>query len=147
MSRLDVGKWRIRSALLLETRMRNQLKIIAAGLGLAVGGLGLFSVSASAMPASGVASISKVNHLPDAAGLPIEHVQFPCIFPFPCGYGYYGPSYYGGGYYGGGYYRGGHRGRGYYGRGHGGGYYGRGHGGGGHGGGGHGGGGHRGGHR
>jgi len=50
-------------------------------------GLGLFSVSASAVPASGVAFISKVNHLPDAADLPIEHVQFPCIFPFPCGYG------------------------------------------------------------
>ena len=45
---------------------------------LAVGGLGLFSVSASALPTSGVAAISKVNHVPDAAGLPVEHVQFPC---------------------------------------------------------------------
>lgn len=50
-------------------------------------------------------------------GLPVEHVQFPCVFPFNCGYGYYGPGYYGGGYYGRGYY-GGHRyyGRRYYGR-------------------------------
>jgi hypothetical protein len=77
---------------------------------LAVGGLGLFSVSASALPTSGVAAISKVDHVLDATGLPIEHVQFPCVFPFPCGYGYYG---YGPGYYG--------YGRGYYGRG----YYGR----------------------
>jgi hypothetical protein len=55
------------------------------------------------------------------AGLPVEHVQFPCVFPFNCGYGYYGPGYYGGGYYGRGYY-----GRGYYGHRHyGRGYYGR----------------------
>ncbi len=79
--------------------MRNQLTIIAAGLGLAVGGLGLFSVSASAMSASGVAAISEVNHVPDPIGLPVERVQYypygyPCVFPF-CGYGYYGPGYYG----------------------------------------------------
>jgi|BarGraIncu00222A_1022003.scaffolds.fasta_scaffold456559_1 hypothetical protein len=87
---------------------------------LAVGGLGLFSVSASALPTSGVAAISKVDHVLDATGLPIEHVQFPCVFPFPCGYGYYGygPGYYG---YGRGYYGRGYYGRGYYGRG----YYGR----------------------
>ena len=41
--------------------MRKQLTIIAAGLGLAVGGFGLFSVSASAMSASGVAAISNVK--------------------------------------------------------------------------------------
>jgi len=102
--------------------MKNQLKIITAGLGLAVGGLSLFSVSASAMSASGVAAISKVNHVSDAVGLPVEHVQyypygFPCVFPFPCGYGYYGGGYYGRGF----------GGRGHYGRGFGG------HGGGGHG--------------
>jgi hypothetical protein len=62
--------------LLLETCMKNQLRIIAAGLGLAVGGLSLFSVSASAMSASGVAAISKVNHVSDAIGLPVEHVQY-----------------------------------------------------------------------
>ena len=77
--------------------MRKQLTIIAAGLGLAVGGFGLFSVSASAMPASGVAAISEVNHVPDPIGLPVERVQYypygyPCVFPF-CGYGYYGPGY------------------------------------------------------
>jgi hypothetical protein len=47
--------------LLLEILMKNQLKIIAVGLGLAVGGLSLFSVSASAMSASGVAAISNVK--------------------------------------------------------------------------------------
>jgi hypothetical protein len=83
--------------------MRNQLTIIAAGLGLAVGGLGLFSVPASAMSASGVAAISEVNHVPDAVGLPVERVQYypygyACVFPFCGGYGYYGPGYYGGGY-------------------------------------------------
>ena len=115
--------------------MRKQLTIIAAGLGLAVGGFGLFSVSASAMSASGVAAISEVNHVPDPIGLPVERVQYypygyPCVFPF-CGYGYYGPGYYGRGYYGRGY-----GGRGYYGRGVAGrGHYGRGVGG--HGGGGH----------
>ena len=88
--------------------MRKQLTIIAAGLGLAVGGFGLFSVSASAMSASGVAAISEVNHVPDPVGLPVERVQYypygyPCVFPF-CGYGYYGPGYYGGGYYGRDYY-------------------------------------------
>jgi hypothetical protein len=72
--------------------MKNQLKIIAAGLGLAVGGLSLFGVSASAMSASGVAAISKVNPVSDAVGLPVEHVQyypygFPCVFPFPLGFG------------------------------------------------------------
>jgi hypothetical protein len=82
--------------------MRKQLTIIAAGLGLAVGGFGLFSVSASAMSASGVAAISEVNHVPDPVGLPVERVQYypygyPCVFPF-CGYGYYGPGYYGRGY-------------------------------------------------
>ena len=130
--------------------MRKQLTIIAAGLGLAVGGFGLFSVSASAMPASGVAAISEVNHVPDPIGLPVERVQYypygyPCVFPF-CGYGYYGPGYYGGGYYGRGYYGGGYYGRGYGGRG----YYGRGVAGRGHYGrgvGGHGGGGHVGRHR
>jgi hypothetical protein len=66
--------------------MRKQLTIIAAGLGLAVGGFGLFSVSASAMSASGVAAISEVNHVPDPVGLPVERVQYypygyPCVFP------------------------------------------------------------------
>jgi len=59
------------------------------------------------------------------AGLPVEHVQFPCVFPFNCGYGYYGVAttdaaimapllwhrYYGHRYYGHRYY-----GRRYYGR-------------------------------
>ena len=76
--------------------MRKQLTIIAAGLGLAVGGFGLFSVSALAMSASGVAAISEVNHVPDPVGLPVERVQYypygyPCVFPF-CGLWLYGPA-------------------------------------------------------
>ncbi|SFK89400.1 hypothetical protein SAMN05444581_1436 [Methylocapsa palsarum] len=119
--------------------MSNLLKIIASGLVLTAGGLGLFGVSASATPSIGLPAISEVSHLTDASGVSIDHAQFPCTFPLPCGYGYYQPTYYSGRYYvgrhyGGGYYRGMHRGPSYYGRGHAYGHYGRGYRGGGHGG-------------
>jgi hypothetical protein len=93
-------------------------------------GTGFFSVSASAMPGSGVGAISKIDHVPNATGLPIEHVQFypyPYPYGYPYGYYEYGPGYYGRGYYGRGYYGRGHYGRGVGGRGHGGGGNGGGH--------------------
>jgi hypothetical protein len=70
---------------------------VCAAYGAIIGGANL----AQATPMNGL--------LPAApAGLPaVEHVQFPCVFPFNCGYGYYGRGYYGRGYYGRGYY--GHR--------------------------------------
>jgi hypothetical protein len=77
---------------------------------------------------SNLAQATPMNGLLPAApaGLPVENVQFPfpCVFPFNCGYGYYGPGY-GPGYYGGGYYQRGYYGRGYYGGRHYGHYYGR----------------------
>ena len=75
-----------------------------------------------------LAQATPINGLLPAApaGLPVEHVQFPCVFPLNCGYGYYGPGYYGGGYYGRRYYGRGYYGHGYYGHRHyGRGYYGR----------------------
>ena len=60
-----------------------------AAYGAIIGGANL----AQATPMNGL--------LPAAhASLPVEHVQFPCVFPFNCGYGYYGRGYYGRGYYG-----------------------------------------------
>ena len=60
-----------------------------AAYGAIIGGASL----AQATPMKGL--------LPAApAGLPVEHVQFPCVFPFNCGYGYYKGGYYGRGYYG-----------------------------------------------
>jgi hypothetical protein len=64
-----------------------------AAYGAIIGGANL----AQATPMNGLLPAASV-------GLPVEHVQFPCVFPFNCGYGYYGPGYYGGGYYGRGYY-------------------------------------------
>jgi hypothetical protein len=64
-----------------------------AAYGAIIGGANL----AQATPMNGLLPAAPV-------GLPVEHVQFPCVFPFNCGYGYYGPGYYGGGYYGRGYY-------------------------------------------
>jgi hypothetical protein len=102
--------------------MKHWKKIV--GIGFAVGVFALGDGLASAMPGTGVPSA-----VADSASAtpPVVDVQYypypypyaygyPCVFPFRCGYGYYGRGYYGRGYYGRGYGYGG-GGRGFAGRG------------------------------
>jgi hypothetical protein len=104
--------------------MRNWTRII--GIGLAVGVFGLGDGLASAMPGNGVPA-AVVDQASTAAPVveaqyypyPYPYYGYPCVFPFRCGYGYYGRGYYGRGYYGRGYYGRGYGGRGFAGgRGH-----------------------------
>ena len=128
--------------------MRKQLTIIAAGLGLAVGGFGLFSVSASAMSASGrlplflksimspilsVNRLSRVQYYPYGYSLRVPFLRIWLLWArllrgaATMGAAIARGGYYGRGYGGRGYYGRGVAGRGHYGRGGVGGHGGRGH--------------------